>query len=194
MRQAVIRIFQRNVCVRRHGVMLSNRPNPTNRPPLCPNVRQMQTSSINLVSREDSHNKKSASRDDEDDIDEEKTEEMRQRARKNALTTSSYFNSKERNKETFEVMLDMFTENNPHRRGVVEFINAAAKHMEDYSVAYDIATYKKLINLMPEGKYVPRNVLEQDFYHYPKQQDCIVNLLDSMELKGTLCFSEHHMI
>lgn len=120
------------------------------------------------------------------DMDEEERDEYDQReeARRHALSTDTFFNSKERNKETFEVMLEIFKEDNHNRRGVVEFIYAAMEHMEDYNVSYDLSTYKKMIQLLPEGKYVPENMYQEEFYHYPKQQDCILRLLDRMEGKG----------
>ena len=33
---------------------------------------------------------------------------------------------------------------------------------------------------MPKGKYVPETFLQAEFQHYPKQQDCIVELLDQV--------------
>lgn len=137
------------------------------------------TSQLNAKSSE--ADEEEANREDEES---EEKERMKKEARQSALSTQTYFDAKERNKETFSVMIDLFKEVNPQSRGVVEFIYTALKHMEDYNVDYDIDTYKKLIKLMPEGKYVPENIYQEEFYHYPKQQDCILTLLDNMEMKG----------
>jgi hypothetical protein len=40
----------------------------------------------------------------------------------------------------------------------------------------DLETYKALINVLPKGQYVPENLWQADFKHYPKQQDCIVQV------------------
>lgn len=135
------------------------------------------TSSIILNSNRKSQSGEKNFEEDEDNYDADD-------AAKSALATQTYFNSDKRNKETYEVMLEIYKKKNVNRKGVVEFIYAALKHMDDYKVSYDIQTYKKLIELMPEGKYVPENFYSEAFYHYPKQQDCIGRLLDQMELKG----------
>lgn len=140
--------------------------------------KHFHSCSLNLKNskKEDNFGQKSEE-DNHDDFDAED-------AAKSALTTDTYFNSAKRNKETFEVMLDIYKKKNLNRKGVVEFIYAALKHMDDYKVAYDLQTYKKLIELMPEGKYVPENFYSEAFFHYPKQQDCVITVLDTMELKG----------
>ena len=46
----------------------------------------------------------------------------------------------------------------------------------------DLETYKALIDVMPKGQYVPENLWQADFRHYPKQQDCIVKVLTQMEM------------
>ncbi|KAK3908186.1 Evolutionarily conserved signaling intermediate in Toll pathway, mitochondrial [Frankliniella fusca] len=142
-----------------------------------PTSRMVQTCALRYNSR---------SSYDADEEDDEKKEEMRKEAIQSALSTQTYFNSKHRNKETFEVMLEVFEKANPTKRGLVEFIFAARKHLVEYGVQYDLDIYKKLIKLLPEGKYVAQNVWQAEFSHYPKQQDCIVRLLDDMEKLG-LC-------
>jgi len=58
------------------------------------------------------------------------------------------------------------------------------KHMAEYGVAKDLQTYKALIDVMPKGKMIPTNLFQVEFMHYPKQQQCIIDLLDQMEDNG----------
>ena len=45
----------------------------------------------------------------------------------------------------------------------------------------DLSVYKALIDILPKGEYVPKNLWQADFGHYPKQQECIVEVLHMME-------------
>lgn len=66
----------------------------------------------------------------------------------------------------------------------MEFIYAALKHMDEYGVSKDREVYKALIDVMPKGKMIPTNVFQVEFMHYPKQQQCIIDLLEKMEDNG----------
>ena len=50
----------------------------------------------------------------------------------------------------------------------------------------DAAMYKALIDILPKGQYVPENLIQADFWHYPKQQDCITAVLTQMELNRVM--------
>lgn len=90
----------------------------------------------------------------------------------------------DKNKDTYLEMVRIYKGREKHRRGHVEFIYAALKYMKEYGVDKDLETYKELIDIMPKGKYVPQNVLQAEFQHYPKQQQCIIDLLSQMEENG----------
>lgn len=89
-------------------------------------------------------------------------------------------------KENYLDMIRIFEEKEKHRRNHVEFIYAALKNMEDYSVQGDLEVYKALINVMPKGKFIPSNIFQVEFMHYPKQQQCIIDLLEQMEDNGVM--------
>lgn len=89
-----------------------------------------------------------------------------------------------KNRDTFVSMVRMFVERDKYRRHHVEFIYAALKHMEEFGVERDLEVYKEILNVMPKGKMIPTNMLQAEFMHYPKQQDCAVFLLDQMEYNG----------
>lgn len=90
----------------------------------------------------------------------------------------------ERNKESFLQVIDTFIELTRQRSGHVEFIDSALKYMKEFGVHKDLEAYKSLISVMPKGKLVPENFLQAEFMHYPKQQNCIINVLEQMEDNG----------
>ncbi|KAK3866559.1 hypothetical protein Pcinc_027918 [Petrolisthes cinctipes] len=118
------------------------------------------------------------------DNDEEKT----------SMTIQGYFSSKEKNKDVFMVACDAFRTRGPQLRGHVEFIYAAMKNMEDFGVHKDLEVYKKLLDLMPKGKMIPTNIFQQEFMHYPRQQQCAIDCLEQMELNGVMPDSETEMV
>lgn len=94
--------------------------------------------------------------------------------------------AQQKTKETFVDMLTIFEKRDVHRRNHVEFIYAALKNMEEFGVHTDIEVYKALINVMPKGKFIPTNIFQAEFMHYPKQQQCIIDLLEQMEDNGVI--------
>ncbi|KAK7022793.1 hypothetical protein SK128_004685 [Halocaridina rubra] len=106
------------------------------------------------------------------------------------VIVKGYFDSENRNKETFKAALEVFKEKSRHLRGHVEFIYAALKHMEEFGVHKDLELYKELLDLMPKGKMIPQNMFQAEFMHYPKQQECAVNVLEQMEMFGVMPDSE----
>lgn len=90
----------------------------------------------------------------------------------------------DKNKNTYLTMVDIFLDRDVHRRNHVEFIYAALKNMESFGVHRDIEVYKALMNVMPKEKFIPRNIFQTEFMHYPKQQQCIIDLLEQMEDNG----------
>jgi evolutionarily conserved signaling intermediate in Toll pathway len=112
-------------------------------------------------------------------------EEKQEFFEKRALIIKGAFEvntSKDRN--SFLEMIDIYIDKAPHRRNHVEFIYAALKNMEQYGVIKDLEIYKKLIDVMPKGKFIPTNMFQVEFQHYPKQQQCIIDLLHQMEDNG----------
>lgn len=85
----------------------------------------------------------------------------------------------------------MFETKNVHRRNHVEFIYAALRNMESFGVHRDIEVYKALMNVMPKGKFIPTNIFQSEFMHYPKQQQVIIDLLEQMEDNGVI--PDHEM-
>ena len=54
------------------------------------------------------------------------------------------------------------------RRSEVEFIYSALKEMEEFDVHRDLQAYKEIIDILPKAKYIPTNMFQAEFMHYPK--------------------------
>lgn len=118
---------------------------------------------------------------DEERKKEEKHEQYVKRA---MILSGSFENMQNKDKANYLDMIRIFEDKDKHRRNHVEFIYAAMKNMEDYGVNKDLQVYKALINVMPKGKFIPQNIFQAEFMHYPKQQQCITDLLEQMEDNG----------
>lgn len=103
------------------------------------------------------------------------------------VSVDSFNNVKDKNKKTYLDMLRIY-QLEKYRSGHVEFINTAIKHLDEFGVNEDLDTYKKLIQVLPAGKFVPQNYIQSEFMHYPKQQQCIIDLLQKMEDNGKIIF------
>lgn len=97
------------------------------------------------------------------------------------MVRGSFENVTEKSRNTYLEMVQMFETNNIHRRNHVEFIYAALRNMEEFGVHRDIEVYKALMNVLPKGKFIPTNIIQAEFMHYPKQQQVIIDLLEQME-------------
>ncbi|XP_049423757.1 evolutionarily conserved signaling intermediate in Toll pathway, mitochondrial [Epinephelus fuscoguttatus] len=89
-------------------------------------------------------------------------------------------------KATFNKVVDMFLKRDVRRRGHVEFIYAALRKMPEFGVEKDLAVYNKLLDVFPKEVFVPRNFIQRMFNHYPRQQECGVQILEQMENYGIM--------
>lgn len=87
-------------------------------------------------------------------------------------------------KATFNKVVDVFIKRDVRRRGHVEFIYAALRKMPEFGVAKDLSVYNKLLDVFPKEVFVPRNYIQRMFNHYPRQQECGVEVLEHMENNG----------
>lgn len=118
-----------------------------------------------------------------------KKEEMHEQYVKRALILKGSFEYVEnKDKANYLDMIRVFETKDIHRRNHVEFIYAAMKNMEEFGVHKDLSVYKALTDVMPKGKFIPTNIFQAEFQHYPKQQQCIIDLLEKMEDNGRFDF------
>ncbi|KAG5676583.1 hypothetical protein PVAND_006406 [Polypedilum vanderplanki] len=126
---------------------------------------------------------------EETNFDEEKVKREKQHeffTKRALILRGSFETIEDKNKGSYLEMIDIFINKDVHRRNHVEFIYAALKNMKDFGVIRDLEVYKKLIDVMPKGKFIPTNLFQVEFQHYPKQQQCIIDLLDQMEDNGVI--------
>lgn len=106
---------------------------------------------------------------------------------KEVVKYTTFENVDNKNKDTYLDMIRIFiNRENVYRRGHAEFIYSALKNMESFGVHKDLEVYKALIEVLPKGKYIPTNMFQVEFMHYPKQQQCIIDLLEQMEDNGVM--------
>ncbi|XP_037615544.1 evolutionarily conserved signaling intermediate in Toll pathway, mitochondrial [Sebastes umbrosus] len=89
-------------------------------------------------------------------------------------------------KATFNKVVDVFIKRDIRRRGHVEFIYAALAKMPEFGVERDLVVYNKLLDVFPKEVFVPRNFIQRMFNHYPRQQECGVQLLEQLESYGIM--------
>ncbi|GFW66235.1 evolutionarily conserved signaling intermediate in Toll pathway, mitochondrial [Trichonephila clavipes] len=63
-------------------------------------------------------------------------------------------------------------------------IYAAMKYMDDFGVPGDLQVYKKLMDVFPKGRMIPKNLIQAEFYHFSRHQECALFVLDKMEYSG----------
>ena len=97
---------------------------------------------------------------------------------------------KAQNKESFKAAIAKYLRvQGVYRRGHVEFIYAALNKMSIFGVQKELSVYKALIDLFPKEKMVPENAWQVEMMHYPKQQQCCIDILEKMEFNG-----ESHLV
>lgn len=94
--------------------------------------------------------------------------------------------SEAKTKAMFNEVVDIFLKRDVRRRGHVEFIYAALKKMPEFGVERDLAVYNKLLDVFPKEVFVPTNFIQRMFNHYPRQQECGVQVLEQMESYGVM--------
>lgn len=124
----------------------------------------------------------------ETENDENNSKQNNEDIQRNIMLRGNFDQLTTKNRDTFVSMLHMFIERDKHRRHHVEFIYAALKQMKEFGVERDLEVYKEVLNVFPKGKFIPTNMFQAEFMHYPKQQDCAIFLLDQMEYNGSFFF------
>nr|AHI17287.1 ECSIT [Mytilus galloprovincialis] len=115
-----------------------------------------------------------------------KTPQAIQFTKKSALIFDS-LESKPKTLQTFKTACNIYLDKEGlYRRGHVEFIYAARDKLKEYNLNYDLNAYKALMNVFPKERLKPRSKIEAEFRRYPKQQDCAIEVLDTMGKNGVI--------
>ncbi|ESO84758.1 hypothetical protein LOTGIDRAFT_94819, partial [Lottia gigantea] len=90
-------------------------------------------------------------------------------------------------KKDFRKAVDIYLKKESlYRRGSVEFINSALKQMKKYDAHRDLMSYKVLISVFPKDKMKPLSSWQSEMMHYPKQQQCGIDIMEQMERNGII--------
>ncbi|KAL1494079.1 hypothetical protein ABEB36_009733 [Hypothenemus hampei] len=112
---------------------------------------------------------------------------FKQKEEKAVVIRDPFDDVKDKTKQSYLQMINIFiNRDNVYRKGHVEFIYSALKHMHEFGVQRDLEVYKALIDVLPKGKFLPTSIIQAEFMHYPKQQQCIIDLLSQMEENSVL--------
>lgn len=109
------------------------------------------------------------------------TKDDKKNDKPSALVLHAFANVENKERQAYLDILREYKNNNEMRRGHVEFIQVALKYMDEFGVNRDLAVYKALLDVLPKGKFIPRNFYQTLFMHYTKQQYVTVDLLCKME-------------
>lgn len=95
---------------------------------------------------------------------------------------------KTKSKDEFLALIDHMSDdiNTKKRQNHVDIIYVALKSLKSVRLDKDLEVYKKILNILPKGKMIPRNIIQAEFQHYPKQQQCAIDLLEQMEDNGVI--------
>lgn len=86
--------------------------------------------------------------------------------------------------KTFKNAVDAFNITNRNRQLYIDFVYGALLKIKEYNAHKDIEAYKKLINLFPVGPLRVKSVWQRDNMHYPRHQNCVLFVLETMEQNG----------
>ncbi|KAG8188894.1 hypothetical protein JTE90_014951 [Oedothorax gibbosus] len=99
-----------------------------------------------------------------------------------------FFQDKEvKTKEGLLRIIAAYNKSDPiKKRGHIEFIYAALNHLSEFGADGDAEVYKRLMDVFPKGKMVAKSILQAEFMHFSRHQECGIYLLDHMEHEGLI--------
>lgn len=164
-----------------------------------PARQKMPQDAKDLAVRSVEEDEKSKRRYEKEDPPEEERHKYHkkrpERAVNKALMRTDYFdNMKGKSKEDFQFAIELFKEGDVHLRGHVEFIYVALREMKKFGVHKDLETYKKIIDIFPKGRMIQTNMFQVEFMHYPKHQQCAIDVLEQMEDNAVIPDTETHQL
>lgn len=180
-------------CVARNIIQIAQRTCRRNVRLYCSGKQNRQSTAIDPDENSTNQEKQSNDQQAEDDYDsdDEERNQSDSYAENKLMHRGDFTHIIRKDRETFISMVRIFIDKDIHRRNHVEFIYAAMKQMKEFGVERDLSCYKELLEVMPKGKFIATNMFQAEFMHYPKQQNCIMDLLGEMEYNGEHKMSIH---
>ncbi|KAG8040711.1 hypothetical protein G9C98_002707 [Cotesia typhae] len=102
-----------------------------------------------------------------------------------ALFDTAKIKSK-KEKSTFLAVLHAYQKEGERKTGHVQFIYAALRYMKEFGVADDLEVYKAVMDTLPKGRFVSKTLFQAEMFHYPREQQCAIDLLQQMEDNGIM--------
>lgn len=84
----------------------------------------------------------------------------------------------------FSLAIDQFLVREKYRKGHVAFIRLALQRMDEFGLEKDLATYNKLLEVFPKGRFKPRRMLDALWPRSLPQMELALDLLTKMEDNG----------
>lgn len=101
---------------------------------------------------------------------------------KDIVVATKLFDGEKKDRDTFITKVEDYTQTMVKQRsGHAEFIYGALKVMKEFGVHKDLEAYKALMDVFPKERMKPTNWFQAGLWHYNKQQQCAIELLDKME-------------
>ncbi|XP_069123626.1 evolutionarily conserved signaling intermediate in Toll pathway, mitochondrial-like [Argopecten irradians] len=92
-----------------------------------------------------------------------------------------------KNKENFLKALKLYEEREKvYQRGMVEFLMTGLENMKEWGVHKDKEVYKAMLEVFPKDKYLPKSKWMMELGHFPKQQQCAIDILEKMQNNGVI--------
>lgn len=157
--------------------------------------KKRQTTGDLITQKTEEEDEKSRRRYEKEDPPEEERHQYHKQKpdrsiNKALMRTDIFDNVKGRDKQSFTLAIEVFCERDVHLRGHVEFIYVALRQMKGFGVHKDLESYKKIIDVFPKGRMLQTNMFQVEFLHYPKHQQCAIDILEQMEENGVIPDSE----
>ncbi|XP_008544083.1 evolutionarily conserved signaling intermediate in Toll pathway, mitochondrial [Microplitis demolitor] len=111
--------------------------------------------------------------------------EAEQKDKKIALFDAARVQQK-KEKSTFLAVLYAYQTEGERKTGHVQFVYAALRYMKEFGVADDLEAYKAVLNTLPKGRFVAKNLFQAEMFHYPREQQCGIDVLQQMEDNGVM--------
>lgn len=86
--------------------------------------------------------------------------------------------------EQFALALNEFTAREKYRKGHVPFIRVAMQRMDEFELEKDLATYNKILDIYPKGKFKPRKWIDAFWPRPTPQLELCLEILTKMEENG----------
>lgn len=93
-------------------------------------------------------------------------------------------NISEKTAENFKLAIDVYLQTNPNKNLCIDFIYGALVKMKEYNAEKDIEAYKKLLGVFPEGPLVITSLWQRDSMHFPRHQNCAIQIFEQLERNG----------